>query len=85
MTIILLLFTKGDNTASSNYVIPAKQRCIYAKNDVPYMYSDGSDKIPVAIDNNNGETKITLTSDKELYIKKTVPIYQAVIFTLTAS
>lgn len=45
VTIILLLFTNGSDTAgSSGYIMPAKPRFIYSKNKVLYMYDDGTAK-----------------------------------------
>lgn len=45
VTIILLLFTNGGDTAgSSGYIMPAKPRFIYSKNNVLYMYDDGTAK-----------------------------------------
>lgn len=45
MTIILLLFTNaGDTAGSSGYIMPAKPRFIYSKNNVLYMYDDGTAK-----------------------------------------
>ncbi len=45
VTIILLLFTNGNNTVgSSGYIMPAKPRFIYSKNKVLYMYDDGTAK-----------------------------------------
>lgn len=45
VTIILLLFPNGNNTAgSSGYIMPAKPRFIYSKNNVLYMYDDGTAK-----------------------------------------
>lgn len=45
VTIILLLFTNGGDTAgSSGYILPAKPRFIYSKNKVLYMYDDGTAK-----------------------------------------
>lgn len=43
VTIILLLFPNGSDTAgSSGYIMPAKPRFIYSKNNVLYMYDDGT-------------------------------------------
>ena len=43
VTIILLLFTNGGDTAgSSGYIMPAKPRFIYSKDNVLYMYDDGT-------------------------------------------
>lgn len=45
VTIILLLFTNGGDTAgSSGYIMPAKPRFIYSKNNVLYIYDDGTAK-----------------------------------------
>lgn len=69
VTIILLLFTNGNNTAgSSGYIMPAKPRFIYAKNKVLYMYDDGtSERMSEDICD-----KYTLTTDSNrlIYISK---------------
>lgn len=69
VTIILLLFTNGNNTAgSSGYIMPAKPRFIYSKNNVLYMYDDGtSERMSEDICD-----KYTLTTDSNrlIYISK---------------
>lgn len=69
VTIILLLFTNGNNTAgSSSYIMPAKPRFIYSKNNVLYMYDDGtSERMSEDICD-----KYTLTTDSNrlIYISK---------------
>lgn len=62
VTIFLLLFLNGsDNASSSSYDMPAKPRFIYSKNNVLYMYDDGTsermsedscDKYTLTDDNN---------------------------------
>lgn len=62
VTIFLLLFLNGsDNVGSSSYDMPAKPRFIYTKNNVLYMYDDGTsermsedscDKYTLTADNN---------------------------------
>lgn len=47
--------------------------------------SDGSDKTPVAIDDDMGETRITLTGDKKVVYSKQSTAHRCVTFTLTAS
>ncbi len=69
VTIILLLFTNGGDTAgSSGYIMPAKPRFIYSKNNVLYMYDDGtSERMSEDICD-----KYTLTTDSNrlIYISK---------------
>lgn len=69
VAIILLLFTNDNNTAgSSGYIMPAKPRFIYSKNNVLYMYDDGtSERISEDICD-----KYTLTTDSNrlIYISK---------------
>lgn len=65
VTIILLLFPNGSDTASSsNYIMPAKPRFIYTKNNVLYMYDDGtSERMSEDICD-----KYTLTADRLIYL-----------------
>lgn len=65
VTIILLLFTNaGDTAGSSGYIMPAKPRFIYSKNNVLYMYDDGtSERMSEDICN-----KYTLTADNNRLI-----------------
>ena len=69
VTIILLLFANGSDTAgSSGYIMPAKPRLIYSKNKVLYMYDDGtSERMSEDICD-----KYTLTTDSNrlIYISK---------------
>lgn len=69
VTIILLLFPNGSDTAgSSGYIMPAKPRLIYSKNKVLYMYDDGtSERMSEDICD-----KYTLTTDSNrlIYISK---------------
>lgn len=69
VTIILLLFTNaGDTAGSSGYIMPAKPRFIYSKNNVLYMYDDGtSERMSEDICD-----KYTLTTDSNrlIYISK---------------
>lgn len=69
VTIILLLFTNaGDTAGSSGYIMPAKPRFIYSKNNVLYMYDDGtSERMSEYICD-----KYTLTTDSNrlIYISK---------------
>lgn len=45
VTLVLLLLQRGGDTAgSSSYDMPAKPRFIYSKNNVLYMYDDGTAK-----------------------------------------
>lgn len=65
VTIILLLFPNGSDTASSSdYILPAKPRFIYTKNNVLYMYDDGtSERMSEDICD-----KYTLTADRLIYL-----------------
>ena len=65
VTIILLLFPNGSDTASSsNYIMPAKPRFIYTKNNVLYMYDDGtSERMSEDICD-----KYTFTADRLIYL-----------------
>lgn len=69
VTIILLLFPNGSDTAgSSGYIMPAKPRFIYSKNKVLYIYDDGtSERMSEDICD-----KYTLTTDSNrlIYISK---------------
>lgn len=69
VAIILLLFINGGDTAgSSGYIMPAKPRFIYSKNNVLYMYDDGtSERMSEDICD-----KYTLTTDSNrlIYISK---------------
>ena len=69
VAIILLLFTNDNNTAgSSGYIMPAKPRFIYSKNNVLYIYDDGtSERMSEDICD-----KYTLTTDSNrlIYISK---------------
>lgn len=65
VTIFLLQFLNGSDTSgSSDYIMPAKPRFIYAKNKVLYMYDDGtSERMSEDICD-----KYTLTADRLIYL-----------------
>ena len=65
VTIFLLQFLNGSDTSgSSDYIMPAKPRFIYTKNNVLYMYDDGtSERMSEDICD-----KYTLTADRLIYL-----------------
>lgn len=76
VTIILLLFTNGGDTAgSSGYIMPAKPRFIYSKNNVLYMYDDGTAKCISELPAED----YTLTNDGTNYFFFPTTAYGAVI------
>ncbi|MFR2155186.1 MAG: hypothetical protein ACLS48_11505 [[Eubacterium] siraeum] len=76
VTIILLLFTNaGDTAGSSGYIMPAKPRFIYSKDNVLYMYDDGTAKCISELPTED----YTLTNDNINYFIFLTTAYGAVI------